>query len=588
MKSSGTSDSGASGSRLGRNVVICCDGTGVSEEHTTGQAKTPSNVLKIFHCVDTDSPVGAAADGSDTHSDEDAGEGEETEPPREQIAFYERGVASAGNLLSKAGAGMTGYGIDSKVMIMYHFLGKNWRSDKDRLYLFGFSRGAFAVRSLMGMIYRVGLLDLRGLDFNVTLMRVKTAYIKGYRMGIPKKEWAKGEKKILLRQSKGTQEPWPFHGDEHGRVPIHFVGAFDTVGQLGLPRETWCLYTCGGMLCRIKSKDNEYHDVSLNPTVKTARHAVAIDEQRSTFQPVFDRQRAPNLIKDHGAKCRDFKQVWFPGCHGNIGGGLADCGLSDISLKWMLDEASRTGLRLRESLTDQIRPNYQGSIYYSHSVSIYKNLTHYPRSVPAIISANSESGNPEGMEVIHETAIQRSQNPPLHDAMYFPTKYLEVGHQCALIIRADRVYNNTAVYLEHGATYLIKAQGEWSGYRGRICGPEGYSTSMFHRPLAVNVAVGIGRLERAWRHVSGNKETNLPFTRRHDHSPWYAVMAMIATGGTRDVVTKADFHTIFEIGKEVTYEVKGRGGYLYCYANDTWGTYLKNKGAMELSIERLA
>lgn len=438
----------------------------------------------------------------------------------------------------------------------------------------------------MGMIYRVGLLDLRGLDFYDCLMRVKVAYVKGYRMGIPKKEWARGENKLI--RGKGKQEPWPFHGDEHGRIPIHFLGAFDTVGQLGLPRETWCLYTCGSLLCRIKSKNHEYHDVYLNPTVKTARHAVAIDEQRSTFQPVYARQRTSDLVKDHGHAGRDFKQVWFPGCHGNIGGGLADRGLSDIALKWMLDEVSKTGLRLRESLTNQIQPNYQGSIYYSHSISIYKNLTHYPRSVPAIIPANSESSNPEGFEFIHESALQRSQDPPLDDAVYFPTKYLEVHQHYALMIRADRVYNNTAVYLEHGATYLIKAQGEWSGYQGRICGPEGYSTSMFYRPPAVSLAAGIGRLERAWRHVGGNKEANLPFTRRHDRSPWYAVMAMISTGGTRNAITKADFHTKFEIGKEVTYEVKGRGGYLYAYANDNWGAYAKNKGVMELSIERVA
>lgn len=149
MKTSATtSDSGGDGSLLGRNVVICCDGTGVTEEHTTGQAKTPSNVLKIFHCVDTDSAIGAATDSS-ANGDTDAGEGEGTEPPRGQVAFYERGVATAGNDISKASAGLTGYGIASKIMIMYHWLGKNWSGKEDRLYLFGFSRGAVSRNDVM-------------------------------------------------------------------------------------------------------------------------------------------------------------------------------------------------------------------------------------------------------------------------------------------------------------------------------------------------------------------------------------------------------------------------------------------------------
>ena len=125
----------------GKNLVLCCDGTGIGEDHNAGEIVTPSNIVRIFNCVDSTAPL----------------EGE-----RHQIAFYERGVGSVGNVLTKAGQGMTGYGIGTKIKILYHWLGVNWNEykdqEEDRLFLFGFSRGAFAIRSLMGMLYGVGLL----------------------------------------------------------------------------------------------------------------------------------------------------------------------------------------------------------------------------------------------------------------------------------------------------------------------------------------------------------------------------------------------------------------------------------------------
>lgn len=571
----------------GRNVVVCCDGTGMEEDRVTGQAVTPSNVKKIFMCIDTDARLKMTDEewkGYDVNK-KNGEEGPLEDLPRHQIAYYERGVASMGGALAKATSGMTGFGIGTKIIIMYAWLGTHWHEydaksgEEDRLYLFGFSRGAFAVRSLMGMIYNVGLLDLRGLPYEEAYRRAEIAFERGYAKRLDKSRWAKGSGKKFRERDP---QPWKFFGDERGRIPVHFVGVWDTVGQLGLPRETWCLWMLG-LCCAFTPNKYAFHDVRLNPTVRTGRHAVAIDEMRSTFQPVFDRKMVGNTKMTDV----DMKQVWFPGCHGNVGGGLVDTGLSDGALKWMVDAAAEKGLRFHKNLVDQIKPNPRGPIFYTHGLSVYKNLTHYPRSPPPIVPENVEDVNPDKVDLIHSSAVERSQNPPIADAPYYPHEELAVGQSTIVTIRADKIYNPTNVYLHPNTRWKFTAEGRWSGFRDRHCGPEGYPDSVFGRPPAVSLAVGIGRCQRGFRRLTGNPEANLPFTRRHDFYPWYSLMGMVATGGTRDSTAKAELHRIVGIGKGTEYAVGEKGGYLFCYCNDSWGKYLKNKGSVEMRIERL-
>ena len=539
---------------------------------------TPSNIVRIFNCVDcrTSKPGG----------------GDEEEEERGQIAYYERGVGSVGNILTKAGQGLTGHGINTKIKIMYHWLGVNWReyedeNEEDRLFLFGFSRGAFAVRSLMGMIYRVGLLDLSGLDAQESYRRVEIAFEQGYKNQKPKSAWAKGNKS---KKSKNDGSPWSFFGDkEHGRIPIHFIGAFDTVGQLGLPRESWLLWTCGA-LCYFTPGRTKFHDVTVNETVRNGYHAVAMDEMRSTFQPVFDRARQEDTndraVQKHAAGEMRIRQVWFPGGHANVGGGVLDTGLSDGALKWMVDQAANAGLRFQQNMIDQIKPNFQGNIFHKHGTTLYKNLTYYPRSVPAVIPDNCYDYHPDKIETVHISALQRSENPRITQAPYFTTTYLQVGEELQTIVSAANVYNSTHVFLEAGATYVVTAEGIWSGIRRQECGPEGYSKMDLLCHPSTYLKSGIGRIERGFRFLTGNREARLPLTRRHDKHPWFSVMGMVASGGTRNVIAKADFHAVFFIGKKCEYQVGKNGGYLYCYANDTWAHYGKNKGHMMLTIKR--
>ena len=554
----------SNGPLKGRNIVVCCDGTGIGEDHSAGEIVTPSNIVKIFNCLDTTAISG---------------------DQREQLAYYERGVGSVGNLLTKAGQGLTGAGIGAKIRILYHWLGVHWRDypadteEEDRLFLFGFSRGAFAVRSLMGMIYRVGLLDLSGLDAKEAYRRAEIAYRQGYERSKPREQWAKGNK-----TTRDKTELWKFHGDkETGHIPIQCVGVFDTVGQLGLPRETCLLWACGAM-CYFAPKKSHFHDVTINSLVKCGLHAVAIDEMRSTFQPVFDRSGKERAKRGVHPDAR-LKQVWFPGGHANVGGGVLDTGLSDGSLKWMIDEAAKEGLRFSAQMVEQIKPNFQGNIFHKHSTALYKNMTYYPRSTPAIIPENVE-GVSTAIETIHASALARSQNPSITQAPYFATRYLAVGEVYITTINANQVYNSTFVYMEPGQSFDITADGMWSGFRHRVCGPEGYTLRDFLTIPKTLIRTGMGRLERGVRRLFQNMEARLPMTRRHDRHAWFKVMGMITCGGTRNVVAEADVHTIFGIGSHVEYTVGERGGYLYCYANDSWNHYVKNRGIMQLTIKR--
>lgn len=178
------------------------------------------------------------------------------------------------------------------------------------MFLFGFSRGSFAVRSLNGMIFHVGLLNLHGLDSEEIFHRVNIAYNKGYRKRLDRIEWAYGTK-----GDKKDKTPWKFFdplGDGKYKIPIHFVAVLDTVGQLGLPREKTCLWMMG-LICRSKNR-NAFHDMQPKPTNITGISAVAIDEMRATFQPMYVRK----FIQQYSKEGLDVKQAWFPGSHANI------------------------------------------------------------------------------------------------------------------------------------------------------------------------------------------------------------------------------------------------------------------------------
>ncbi|MEH6550751.1 MAG: DUF2235 domain-containing protein [Pseudomonadales bacterium] len=271
------------------NIVICADGTWNRPEEDLADDH-PTNVLKVARAINPQ------VSGTNQH------------------VFYDWGV---GSYYSALAGGVTGKGIHKNIVDAYRYIVQNYHAN-DKIYLFGFSRGAYTVRALCGLIYNCGI--------------VKRADAR-----LIEQAWR------IYKSPSDTNHP---DGDEaksfrndysHKSRKVHFVGAWDTVGKLGIP------FSLMGLL----DSNDEFYDTKMGPNVAFARHAMAIDEQRKDFEPTLWLPRTGVNLE----------QVWFAGVHSDIGGSYAPdipggpCA-SDVSLNWMLVEAKAAGLKFETHIGD--------------------------------------------------------------------------------------------------------------------------------------------------------------------------------------------------------------------------------------------
>lgn len=227
----------------------------------------------------------------------------------QQILSYDRGIQGSG--WRKWVNAASGLGINLSIRNGYLFLAQNYRPG-DRIYLFGYSRGAYAVRSLAGMIGTIGLLRQK----YATPRHVNLAF-RFYEVG----------SQSAARQHFSTHRC-------HGDVPIEMLGVWDTVKSLGLPYP---------LVNRLAPMATEFHDHELGAHIRHGYHALAIDEDRTSFEPILWEQSP-----DWQGR---LEQTWFPGAHGDVGGQVANANirpLSNLSLNWMLRRAEAHGILLPE------------------------------------------------------------------------------------------------------------------------------------------------------------------------------------------------------------------------------------------------
>nr|WP_232897278.1 DUF2235 domain-containing protein [Pontibaca salina] len=205
---------------------------------------------------------------------------------------------------------LMGRGIDRQIRRAYGFLSSRYRPG-DRVFLFGYSRGAYAVRALAGLIDRVGLLQRD----HATVRNIRTAY-RHYE-NAPDGLHARAFARALCHQS----------------VPIQMIGAWDTVKALGIRLP---------LLWRFAAEQHRFHDHHPGGSVRNVFHALALHETRVVYQPELWR-----LKPDWQGY---MEQVWFRGAHGDIGGQLGGDErarpLANIPLVWMLERAETAGLPL--------------------------------------------------------------------------------------------------------------------------------------------------------------------------------------------------------------------------------------------------
>jgi len=337
---------------MGKRIVICCDGTWSEPKDEIDKKTIPTNVLKLVRAV---LPQDVR---NDTY----------------QIVFYDQGIGTGTiGYIDKYVGGGTGLGISKNITDCYRFLANNY-SIGDEIFCFGFSRGAYTIRSLCGLINTIGLLAKKDLG----LLALAYSY---YRKKPGKR--LNHEYNDLVKETKTTQPT------------VKFLGAWETVGSLGVPTPLL------GALSR--SLWVGFHDSSLSQTIENAYQALAIDERRRAFKPaVWTKKAGQNEIK----------QVWFTGVHRSIGGGYTDTGLSDIAFQWLCECAQKNGLALNaEYLAEKSKPNPYAEIEDNYTLG-YQFLDKL-RASPSLRKIGSEECIGE---MIHESVMKRIQQESLNYA----------------------------------------------------------------------------------------------------------------------------------------------------------------------------
>lgn len=279
-----------------KRLIICCDGT-----WQRLYAGTLTNVALTARAVASRDRQG-----------------------RSQIVYYSAGVGASLSGLS-LWQGMTGADLDDNLLDAWLFINLNYEPG-DELYLFGFSRGAYTVRSLAGLLRKIGILRRAHVDKaqeGIDLYRAREIGADA-----PQTERFRTAHAIA----------WPRLTTPFTNPPVNlairYLGVWDTVGSLGIPR---LLPISIGL-----NKEYEFHDTALSRSVEYARHAVAIDERRAPFKPTL--WSNVDAFNSPFAQPR-VAQVWFPGDHGGVGGG-PNRGLSNCALLWVLEGAEQAGLYL--------------------------------------------------------------------------------------------------------------------------------------------------------------------------------------------------------------------------------------------------
>jgi uncharacterized protein (DUF2235 family) len=334
-QNTGAQNTGAKNA-AGKNIVVLSDGTG-----NLGAKAQGTNVWALYERLER---------GPGT--------------PR-QIAFYDDGVGSQGSLPAKLLGGAFGWGLYRNVQELYTFLVRTYVPG-DALYLFGFSRGGYTVRTLAGLVARYGILKRDPFRSEADLAtaiertcRSQRATFAQARRSVRRGRAAPPTVRpptvlpptvlpptVLIRGlTRDDFHHTPRPGLPHG-VDVRFLGVWDSVDAVGLPFDSWA-----EALNRVYQW--RFADRRVSPRVACARQALALDDARRTFSPnLWDESREPVAVEGERPRV---EQVWFAGVHTNVGGGYDKDQLAYLALDWMLAEAVREGLRFAPDEHDRLR-----------------------------------------------------------------------------------------------------------------------------------------------------------------------------------------------------------------------------------------
>lgn len=380
------------GKKSCKRIVIFADGTGNSF------ASQESNVWRLYRALD------------------------KTDRPGEplQLARYIPGVGTSGNAVLRMIDGVTGIGVPSNVRKLYRFLCWNWNPG-DEIYLVGFSRGAFTVRTLASMVAMQGLMPrevegrrVTGPEMSRNTMAAWLAYraetaplvakgksplnplnwqmnplisvVRGLRDGITNLK-----RRALGQTSHGRiLEALPAVR-QAGQVPIRFMGLFDTVEAYGMPveemRAVW-----NRLIWPIRFRNRR-----ASPVIRQVRQALSLDDERKSFHPIrFNVSRRPD-----GKPVPETQELWFAGVHSDVGGGYPDDETAYEPLLWIAGEAARQEL----VFDDQELARYAKRLYPQAMIHDSRaGMASIYRYSPREVLADADHG---GQAVVHHSVVEK-------------------------------------------------------------------------------------------------------------------------------------------------------------------------------------
>lgn len=357
-----------------KNIVICADGTGNTAIKGRG-----TNVFKMYEAIDQAghrlNPNGGL---------------------RPQVAIYHDGVGTETVRWFALLTGAIGWGLSRNVKQLYAELARAY-APGDKIYLFGFSRGACTVRTLAMLIHACGILDLSAYrtnaEFDDAVKRAYRAYRRAYNSvltGIVHDTEPLTTGRIAELRSHFSVDIPEFKNEKKYGKLISFLGVWDTVEAVGAPLPMRVAQFINWFVYAFK-----FPDLTLNTSVQHACHALALDEEREIFAPVlWDERTTDNPER--------LEQVWFAGVHSNVGGGYPKQGMSLTALAWMMWRAKKFGLRFVPA--ERLAYRYHGDVddkMYDSRAGLGVFYRWKPRDVEALCAAN-------GIEPkIHRSVFER-------------------------------------------------------------------------------------------------------------------------------------------------------------------------------------
>jgi uncharacterized protein (DUF2235 family) len=351
---------GAGRNLMGKNIVFCADGTwnGPGEPDAENTASPDTNVFKLYLNL-----AGADTPGTALLADEQERVLPGPGGAALQWSKYIYGVGDSDNFLVRILGGSLGAGLITRVIRGYTFISRNYVAG-DRIFITGFSRGAYTARALAGMIAAKGLLDATRSDLDdkpaAYAMGSSVWYAFRRAAAQSQSDWFQKLANTLICVPDIFNTPVP--DSKLIRAPVDTVAVWDTVGALGIPAYTMQSQRIDFL---------QFADRALSPVVQHGYHAVALDEQRSDFTPtLWDAD--PRIV-----------QMLFPGAHADVGGGYPIAGresaLSDAALVWMTQQLQDRGVLFAAPPACESAPGCDGPAHQPWTSGIWPDLPHAPR-----------------------------------------------------------------------------------------------------------------------------------------------------------------------------------------------------------------